>query len=90
MILFLSETIVRAAYKTLIDLYGGVHGVRDTNILDAALNLPKAQFGGEFLHPSIFHMAAAYGFTSARGNLFLMQLTNRWYGNADIPRNKWI
>lgn len=77
MILFLSKTVVRALHKTLIDLYGGVHGVRDTNILDAALNIPKAQFGGEFLHSSIFHMAAAYGFHIREGQPF-------FDGNANI------
>ena len=55
MILFLSADIIRAIHKAQIDLYGGTHGIRDPNILDAALNLPKVQFGGQFLHSSIFH-----------------------------------
>lgn len=62
MIRFLSETIVLAIHEDQVRLYGGSYGIRDANALDAALNMPKAQFSGEFLHPTIFHMAAAYGF----------------------------
>lgn len=70
MILFLSEIIIRALHDDQINLYGGAYGVRDDNALDAALNMPKAQFGGQFLHPSIFHMAAAYGFHISEGQPF--------------------
>ena len=41
-------------------LFGGLHGVRDLALLDSAVNRPKAQFHGEFLHKDIFVMAAAY------------------------------
>ena len=70
MILFLSEEFICALHRDQIDLYGGAHGVRDSKILDSALNMPKAQYGGEFLHPSIFHMAAAYGFHISEGQPF--------------------
>lgn len=71
MILFLSADIISAIHKDQIDLYGGTHGIRDPNILDAALNLPKVQFEGQFLHSSIFHMAAAYGFHISEGQPFV-------------------
>jgi len=54
-----------------IRLYGGSYGVRDASALDAALHMPQAQFGGEFLHPTIFHMAAAYGFHLSQNHPFL-------------------
>src|SRR5260370_11285593 len=71
MIRFLSETIVLAIHDDQVRLYGGVYGVRDDAMLDAALHMPQAQFGGEFLHPTIFHMAAAYGFHLCQNHPFI-------------------
>jgi death on curing protein len=71
MIRFLSETIVLAIHDDQVRLYGGVYGVRDEARLDAALHMPQAQFEGEFLQPSIFHMAAAYGFHLCQNHPFI-------------------
>ena len=71
MIRFLSETIVLAIHDDQVRLYGGVHGVRDEARLDSALHMSQAQFGGEFLHPTIFHMAAAYGFHLCQNHPFI-------------------
>src|SRR6266496_3588200 len=62
MIRFISESIVLAIHDDQIRLYGGIYGVRDASALDSALHMPQAQFSGQFLHSTIFHMAAAYGF----------------------------
>ncbi len=59
MIRFLSESIVLAIHDDLIRLYGGIYGVRDASALDSALHMPQAQFSGQFLHSTIFHMAAS-------------------------------
>lgn len=71
MIRFLSETIVLAIHDDQVRLYGGVHGVRDEARLDSAFHRPQAQFGGEFLHPTIFYMAAAYGFHLCQNHPFI-------------------
>src|SRR5205807_10456174 len=71
MIRFLSEAIILAIHDDQIRLYGGSYGVRDASALDAALHVPQAQFGGEFLHPTIFHMAAAYGFHLSQNHPFV-------------------
>src|SRR5579883_2730347 len=71
MIRFLSENIVLAIHEDQVRLYGGQHGVRDAAALDAAIHMPQAQFGGQFLHPTIFHMAAAYGFHPSQNHPFL-------------------
>jgi death-on-curing protein len=68
---FLPESIVMAIHDDQIRLYGGSYGVRDVSALDAALHMPQAQFGGEFLHPTVFHMAAAYGFHLSQNHPFL-------------------
>jgi death-on-curing protein len=33
--------------------------------------MPRAQFGGQFLHPTVLHMAAAYGFHLCQNHPFL-------------------
>lgn len=71
MIRFLSERIVLSIHDDQVRLYGGVYGVRDEGRLDAALHMPGIQFGGEFLHPTIFHMATAYGFHLCQNHPFI-------------------
>jgi death on curing protein len=68
---FLPEAIVIAIHDDQIRLYGGAYGVRDAVGLDAALHMPQAQFDGEFLHPTILHMAAAYGFHLCQNHPFI-------------------
>src|SRR6266849_8514496 len=71
MIRFLPEVGVMAIHDDQIRLYGGAYGVRDMSALDAALHMPQPQFGGEFLHTTIFEMAAAYGFHLCQNHPFL-------------------
>jgi death-on-curing protein len=71
MVRFLPESIVLAIHSDQIRLYGGIHGVRDLAALDAALHMPQAQFAGQFLHPTIYQMAAAYGFHLCQNHPFL-------------------
>ena len=71
MIRFISESIVLAIHDDQIRLYGGIYGVRDASALDSALHMPQAQFSGQFLHSTIFHMAAAYGFHLCQNHPFL-------------------
>jgi death-on-curing protein len=68
---FLPEAIVIAIHDDQVRLYGGAYGVRDAAALDAALHMPQAQFDGEFLHPTIVHMAAAYGFHLCQNHPFI-------------------
>ncbi len=71
MIRFLPEEIIIAIHDDQIRLYGGMYGVRDDAALDAAIHVPQAQFGGQFLHSTIFEMAAAYGFHLCQNHPFL-------------------
>lgn len=71
MIRFLPEALVLAIHEDQIRLYGGVYGIRDAARLDAALHMPQAQFDGQFLHTSILHMAAAYGFHLCQNHPFI-------------------
>ena len=71
MIRFLPEAVILAIHEDQIRLYGGSYEMRDAGMFDAVLNMPKAQFGREFLHPTIFHMAAAYGFHLCQNHPFV-------------------
>ncbi len=59
---FLTLEQVHALHRQSLERYGGADGLRDAGLLDAAINMPMAQFGGAFLHEDLFEMAAAYLF----------------------------
>ncbi len=42
--------------------YGGAAGLRDRALLESAVAQPMASWGGQFLHPDLWSMAAAYLF----------------------------
>jgi death-on-curing protein len=71
MVRFLRIEIILAIHDDQIRLYGGAYGLRDAAGLDAAFHMPQAQFSGQFLHSTIFHMAAAYGFHLCQNHPFL-------------------
>jgi len=59
---FLTHDQIHELHRVSLERYGGADGVRDIGLLDAAINMPMAQFGGDFLHEDLFEMAAAYLF----------------------------
>ena len=68
---FLSVEIVKAFHEDHIKLYGGLHGIRDTNLLDSALHYPKTTFDQCYLHSDIYQMAAAYAVGIIKNHPFL-------------------
>lgn len=58
-------------HDELIDLFGGSFGLRDRGLLESAIDMPKASFGGQFLHETIFEMAAAYLFHICKNHPFV-------------------
>ncbi len=71
MIRFLTQDVILAIHEDQIRLYGGSYEMRDAGAFDSAINMPKAQFDGHFLHSTIFHMAAAYGFHLCQNHPFI-------------------
>jgi len=71
MIRFLAQDIILAIHEDQIRLYGGSYEMRDAGAFDSAINMPKAPFDRHFLHPTIFHMAAAYGFHLCQNHPFI-------------------
>jgi len=59
---FLTVDEVLYFHEMQIDRFGGSRGVRDSGMLESAVAMPQAGFGGEYLHRDIFEMAAAYLF----------------------------
>lgn len=69
--IFLSVDDVLLLHGDTIDIDGGSHGVRDHGLLDAAVAMPRQQFGGEYLHEDLPAMAAAYMFHIAQNHPFV-------------------
>lgn len=69
--LFLALDEVLAIHADQIRRYGGQTGLRDLTLLQSALGMPETTFEGEFLHGTLFEMAAAYLFHVARNHPFV-------------------
>jgi death-on-curing protein len=69
--IFLSVDDVLLLHTDTINIDGGSHGVRDHGLLDAAVAMPRQQFGGEYLHEDLPAMAAAYMFHIAQNHPFI-------------------
>lgn len=68
---FLTLDDILEMHTEQIEQYGGAHGLRDRNGLESAIAMPQATFAGEWLHPSIPSMAAAYLFHLCQNHSFL-------------------
>jgi death on curing protein len=40
-------------HKEQINLFGGIHGIRDRGLLESAVYAPQSTFAGKFLHKDI-------------------------------------
>ena len=59
---FLTVEDVLELHALQLGRYGGGTGLRDQGLLASAVAQPMATGGGEFLHPDLWSMAAAYLF----------------------------
>lgn len=64
------ERVIRL-HGRVIQEFGGTAELRDRGLLESALALPGAQFGGEYLHKTIPEMAAAYLFHLCKNHPFV-------------------
>jgi death-on-curing protein len=67
---FLTLDEILAIHRDQIARYGGSPGVRDWGLLQSAIAMPAATFGGQFLHGDLCEMAAAYLFHLVRNHPF--------------------
>lgn len=68
---FLGLEEILAIHEDRIRKYGGSSGLRDLELLQSAIGNIEATFGGEFLHQTLFEMAAAYLYGICRNHAFL-------------------
>jgi len=68
---FLTLDEVLAIHAHQIRCYGGSSGLRDRALLESALAMPPAAFGGERLHASVWEQAAAYLFHLTKNLAFV-------------------
>jgi death-on-curing protein len=70
-VVFLTLDEVLALHADQISRYGGRPGVRAFDLLQSAIAVPAATFGGVFLHGGLHEMAAAYLFQVVRDHPFV-------------------
>jgi death-on-curing protein len=68
---FLTLDEVLALHADQIARYGGSTLVRDIGLLESALAMPAASFGGELVHTSVDEQAAAYLFYLVKNHPFV-------------------
>jgi len=68
---FLDLEDVLLIHEEQLYKYGGSAGLRDQGLLESALGIPRATFGGQFVHEDLFAMAAAYAFHIAENQAFV-------------------
>ena len=68
---FLTFAEIIEIHNYQIENFGGASGVRDMELLKSAIGMPSATFGGTFLHPTIYEMAAAYLFHLVENHPFV-------------------
>jgi death-on-curing protein len=69
--IFLNLEEVVDIHRDQIERYGGTLGVRDWGLLQSAVAMPSATFGGRFLHSDLLEMAAAYLFHIVQNHPFI-------------------
>jgi len=70
-IFWLDEIIVKAIHEDQLIQHGGLAGVRDNNLFFASLDRPKNLLAYGEPTPSIFDLAAAYGYGFAKNHAFI-------------------
>lgn len=67
----LSVDIVREIHGEALGRFGGLHGIRDENLLASAVLTPQSSFGGKSPYADIVEVAAAYLFYICGNHPFL-------------------
>jgi death on curing protein len=68
---FLSMEDILRLHAIAIEDQGGDATLRDRSLLESAMAMPLQQFGGDFLHPDVPSMAAAYAFHICKNHPFM-------------------
>lgn len=66
---WVKESVVIAIHRRQLAEYGGIEGIRNEGLLESALFRPQNKFYYE--NPTIFELAAAYGYGIVKNHPFL-------------------
>ncbi len=66
----LTIEIVREIHYQAVKIFGGLHGIRDEELLASAVFAPQSSFGGKSPYVDLVDIAAAYLFYLGRNRLF--------------------
>lgn len=90
--LFLSLGEVLAIHEDVIRRYGGSLGVRELSLLESAIAMPQATFGGQYLHDDLAAMSAAYCFHLVANHPFLdgNKRVGAAAANVFLEINDWL
>jgi death-on-curing protein len=70
-LVFIAVGDVLEIHRRMIADFGGDPGLRDRGLLESAAAMPRAMFSGEYLHPDVPTMAAAYHFHLCANHPFI-------------------
>ena len=68
---WLDETMVKAMHDDQLAQHGGTQGIRDENLIAASLARPKHLWSYGEPTPTLFDLAAAYGYGLAKNHGFI-------------------
>ncbi|HOQ06023.1 MAG: type II toxin-antitoxin system death-on-curing family toxin [Anaerohalosphaeraceae bacterium] len=68
---FLNLDEVLRIHADQVRRYRGSGQIRDKGLLESAVAMPRAGFGGQYAHPDLFEMAAAYLYHIVMNHPFL-------------------
>jgi len=69
--IFLTLDEALEIHRDQVTRHGGSEGIRDIGLLNSALAMPAATFGGQFLHSDLYEMVAAYLFHLVQNHPFI-------------------
>jgi len=89
--IFLTIDDVERVHDNQIELYGGTSGYVDKNRLEAAIGAVEAGMSGQYFHPTIHAMAAAYAYYIIKNHAFLdgNKRTGVASGSTFLLMNGW-
>ncbi|MDJ0691253.1 MAG: type II toxin-antitoxin system death-on-curing family toxin [Xenococcaceae cyanobacterium MO_188.B32] len=67
--IWMKESVVIAIHRRQLAEHGGIEGIRDKGLLESALFRPQNQLA--YGNPTIFDLAAAYGYGIAKNHPFI-------------------
>ena len=68
---FLAMDEVLSIHAHQVQTYGGILGIRDIGMLEAAIAMPQAAYADQYVHGDVFEMAAAYLFHICKNHAFV-------------------